>query len=85
MIAMERKPQHLVFPLPTDPAPGKVYDNPNPDLKPSADEPKYGFLGEQSDETTCAMLVKGLGYIVMRAHANSHGITIFTEDEVRGN
>ncbi len=79
---MER--ERLVHPLPTDPAskPLKVYDNPNPDIRPAIDEPRYGFQGSSQDETTCAMHINGVGYVVIRAHAESAGICIFTEGEV---
>ena len=83
---MEKPTQrHLVYPLPTDPKSIKVYENPNPDLKPAADEPRYGFQGAEQDETTCAMRIPKMGYLVIRAHADEAGISIFTEDEVRGN
>lgn len=83
---MEKQPrQRLEHPLPTDPKPGKVYLSPElvSNTQPALDEPHYGFLGAELDETTCDMKVIGLGYVVIRAHADGVGISIFTDREVR--
>jgi hypothetical protein len=70
-------------PLPTDPPPAKTKPYISPDIvangQPAADEPRYGFIG---DDTLLTMYIPTVGYILIRTHGKDAGIALFTEAEV---